>query len=350
MDSVMQQPVTPTREVKEFFKPDEETSSSSWKLWILFLALTLLLHGLLFLFHLDWAVPQKKPAPVEIHQVDPAKLEAIKNQWKQKRLLLGRDNAPSDKSPPPNAKYESDRNTRVEKETLARQTQVIPEPGTSPFDQKARMGSRAPTHQRSQAAKRSAKAEAKSLLKPQSQPLLDRIGIPMQLTQNNPEESNQPLAGDPQDSAGTAEQTMKRGGDQAIFDKTLPQGSQNLLNSQESVYYSFYSRLYRTIGPIWEKKLRGVGLGHRLLPGEYVTSVDVVLDQSGYILAVNQIQSSGIPEFDRVVHQSWRNGLRFQNPPKGLLNSENQVHTGWSFTVQVHDGAQFNYLPPERTY
>ena len=40
------------------------------------------------------------------------------------------------------------------------------------------------------------------------------------------------------------------GGDQAIMDRTLPEGSENLLKAQESVFYSFYSRLYEAIAPI----------------------------------------------------------------------------------------------------
>jgi hypothetical protein len=78
--------------------------------------------------------------------------------------------------------------------------------------------------------------------------------------------------------------------------------------------------------------------------------VDVIFDPDGNLVGVRRIQSSGIDDFDLAVDESWKKVGRFPNPPKGLLGAENQVHTGWTFTVQVGDGFNMNYLPPERNY
>jgi hypothetical protein len=108
--------------------------------WILLAAIVLVLHFLAFYLSPGWYQPGRPP-PVEVQQIDAAKLEAIKRGWKereQRSLLLAKDKKPEISEPEPkNARYESDRNRTVEKETRARQTNVIPNvAGDSKEDQK----------------------------------------------------------------------------------------------------------------------------------------------------------------------------------------------------------------------
>lgn len=222
------------------------------------------------------------PPQIEVQRVDSHQLEAIRRQWKAKELLLNKNPLlPKSKdTPPPDAKYLSDRNIRVKKEQRSRSQDVLPR---------------------------------------QSAPL-SQLGI----------------------------SKAQSGADQAIRDQQLPQGSENLLNSQESVYYSFYARLYEAIAPIWQSRIREVPFRRRILPGDYSTQVIIVLDQFGNLLQIYREQSSGVREFDEAVNQSWQKIERFPNPPRGLLNSKNQVQIGWVFTVQVNPGARLQYLPPER--
>ena len=160
------------------------------------------------------------------------------------------------------------------------------------------------------------------------------------------------LTSSPPPDPGKQNQPLKSaaGGDQAIVDQNLPLGGENLLNTQESVYYSFYSRLYESVGPLWQSKIRAVPYHRKVPPGEYTTVVDVVFDRAGYLIAIKRLQSSGIEDFDQVAENSWKKIGRFPNPPTGLLNAEGEVHTGWSFTVRVEDGFRLQYLPPERSY
>ncbi|MEK7690119.1 MAG: TonB C-terminal domain-containing protein, partial [Bdellovibrionota bacterium] len=140
------------------------------------------------------------------------------------------------------------------------------------------------------------------------------------------------------------------GGDQAIMDRTLPEGSENLLKAQESVFYSFYSRLYEAIAPIWQSRIREVPRSRKIQAGEYNTVVEVVFDRQGNLIAIRHLEDSGIPEFDTAVDTAWKSVGRFPNPPKGLTNAQGRVHTGWTFSVHVGDGFQVQFLPPERNY
>jgi hypothetical protein len=134
------------------------------------------------------------------------------------------------------------------------------------------------------------------------------------------------------------------------LDRNLPEGSENLLNAQESIYYSFYARLYEALAPVWESKIREVSHGVRVQPGDYTTNVDAVLDQQGNLIIVHQLASSSIDAFDRVAQEAWRSVGRFPNPPTGLLNPQGQVHLGFSFTVRISQGLNLESVPPERVY
>jgi TonB family protein len=273
------------------------------------------------------------PMPVEIQQVDPHKLAQIRKEWKKRdqSILLDKDKNRPDAEKPKDAKYFSDKNIRVEKEQRARDTNVLPIPGNP-------------------APKARAENQAKPKTEPQTQtkplPDLSNLGVPMRLDQPKPQPQERPDQNAEQQNTRSGDDA----GDQAIQDRDLPQGSQNLLNAEESVYYSFYARMYEAIAPVWQSRVREVTPTQRILPGDYTTVVDVVLDKDGNVIDVRQIQSSGISVLDQAVDTSCRKTGHFPNPPKDLLNAQGEVHTGWTFTVQLSQGSGMEYMPPARVY
>jgi hypothetical protein len=276
-----------------------------------------------------------RPPRVELQQVDPAKLEAIRQQWKRNQpqgILLDKDkNRPSEKDAPKDARYLSDRNIRVEKEQRAKETNILPKPGhpnaeTRPLEEKA------------QRATPSEQTPAREM------PKLGNLGVPFKLTPNRKAQDAKRAR------AGGVIPPSEQGGDQFVDEKNLPVGSENLLNAQESVFYSFYARLYEAIGPIWQSNVHEVPRHRRVDPGDYSTTVDVVLDREGHLIRVRYLNNSGIREFDDAVEKSWHRVGHFPNPPSGLVNENGEVHTGWTFTVQVGAGFNMEYLPPERNY
>lgn len=302
-----------------------------WPIWIGVILLALLCHLLVSLYRLDWSHPTV-PMPVDIHSVDPAKLDAIREQWKrQKNILIDKDkNRASDAEKPKDARYFSDKNINVQKEQRARETNVLPKPGAP-----GPMAESKPQEQ----AKPKAEAPAKPL------PNLGNLGVPLHLDRKAaPKPDPRPK------QAGQRQFAGNEGGDQAILDRELPQGSENMLNAEESVFYSFYSRMYEAIAPIWQSRIREVAQSQRLAAGDYTTVVDVVLDRNGNLLGVHRVRSSGVEAFDRAVDNALGRTGHFPNPPKELLNESGEVHTGWTFTVSLAQGTGYNFLPPERVY
>ncbi len=306
----------------------------SRRAWILALLAALLLHALALespwvklLTHLR----PSPPARVEVQQVDPTKLDSIRRKWREseKSLLLQKDKSRSKEEvpPPPDARYQSDRNIRVEKEQRARRTDVLPRPGSgsAPKSDSAPRGRAAPV------------------------PPLSHLGVPFRLgksprTAPQTAERSKPDTHTPETPAGVAQ----AGADQAILDDKLPEGGENLLNAQESVYYSFFARMYETIGPMWRSRISGISPRPRLERGDYTTQVEVVMDAQGNVLDIKLVRGSGVAEFDQVVAAAGRAAQQFPHPPRGLLGSDGRVHTGWTFTVRMSPGFGLYYAPPER--
>jgi hypothetical protein len=265
-----------------------------------------------------WLFARKTPERIQVETLSADQLAALRKQWRtqKERLLISRGQTPATEAPETSSAI-SDRNIRVAKETRARQTRVLPRPQKEARDE--------------------TRTEARPATPAQAPVKLSDLGVPLRLT----EKPSLPR------TQSEATQTQA-GGQQYIEDPALPLGGETLLNAKESVYYSFYARLYETIGPIWQSRIREIPYQRRVAQGEYVTVVDLVLNAEGGLLRIDRLQDSGIPEFDAAVQDAWRRVARFPNPPKKLIDEQGEVHTQWGFRVHVGPGFNIDYLPPRR--
>ncbi len=154
-----------------------------------------------------------------------------------------------------------------------------------------------------------------------------------------PEEEIQQRRGGPGDT-----------GDQALLRDNAPEGAENMLNTVESVYYSFFARLETQIGPLWQSIVRERLQRKMPPPGDYLTQAVVVFDAEGNYLATQIHSSSGIPDFDSAISAAFLKIPRIPNPPRGLIQSDGRIHLGWSFNVRIGQNLQWQYLPPKREF
>jgi len=281
--------------------------------WGLLLVLSGLLNGaLLVAFSFLGRLRALPHSPLDVKTVSPQELEAIRNHWKEKKLLLQAKGTET-QDPSPDARFESDRAVRVQKEQRARQTDVVPihsRPKPNQAEKKPEGRLKAPTR-------------------------LSSLGVPLQFkapappSENNPASANQP-------TTRSAEQSL-------AGEDSLPEGSENLLNTQESRFYSFYSRLYEAIGPLWRAEIQQVPRNRKLIPGVYRTVAEITLTPDGDLQGVRILRSAGVPELDQVVISSWRKLARFPNPPKPLWEQTGKVIMNWSFEYNLSNG--FEWLP-----
>lgn len=292
--------------------------------WFLLALIAIAFHGLALHFspHFFRPIP---PPPVEITQVDPAKLAAIKNKWKERGFLVAKDPSKpkDDQAAPKDARYESDRNRSVEKETRGKVSDVIPNTSGKP-----------------DAKTRQEKAQKEN----------NRVkNIPLASLSNF---QGLPVPGRRPEEAEASERQGRAGptADQNINEPNLPEGAEAMLNTVESVYYTFYARIYDQIGPLWQSNVREAISRKRYAEGSYLTQVDVVFDSEGNYQQTQILTSSGVPEFDHAVVAAWAKIPRFPNPPRSLIQPDGKIHMGWSFHVLLDSRMQWQYMPPERQY
>lgn len=310
----------------------EITPLPTWKRLSLALFFALLLHLLFFsIKNLGWLLPALPPPPVSVEQLNPKQLEKIREKWKKKAekqqsLLLDKNpNAPKEEKIPDNARYFSDRNIHVEKEQRARNMQPIPKP-EQPQAQKPKT----PPHA--------------------AAPRLKDLGISFHFDRSAASQTKEsPTTA--QNRAANQQKEAEPGGDQSILDKNLPVGGENLLNAQESVYYSFYARLHGAIAPLWLRKARASSASWQMLqPGDYETVIEAILDKDGNLIRTEILQSSGVEEFDKNAKDPWHEVQRFPNPPQGLLDSQGLVHIPYAFRISLGKSSGLQFNQPERIY
>ncbi|MBN21546.1 MAG: hypothetical protein CL678_09695 [Bdellovibrionaceae bacterium] len=279
---------------------EEALPNRSLKKWLIIVTLTLLLHFLFFSIPWDdFLSSSSLPPSMPISQIDPNQLKEIKKKWKQKFVL---QNPKKESTRPKNAKFLSKTNQTVEKETRAKYGDVIPKEGNSNMDEEI--------------------------------PQLKSLGVPIDLSPSPNTTSTQKRKTPSKQTGGT------RSAEQWLIDKDLALGSENLLNTERSQYYSFYSRMSQVIGPTWKSEVSRLRGNIKVPPGTYQVIARVVFDDEGKFLDLDILQSSGIPAFDQTIYRTFQRAKQFPNPPKDLVDESGRVSTDWSFTIQA-DGYQF---------
>ncbi|MGZ3699791.1 MAG: hypothetical protein ACXWP5_16865, partial [Bdellovibrionota bacterium] len=182
---------------------DDELEPRRYWLWALALLFALLVHLLFFTETRHWGFGLSSPPRVDVRSMDMNELAKIRRKWREseKPLLLDKNpNAPKSQEVPDNARFQSDRNQKFDREQQARRTDVLPRPRTGvPNVQPDRQ--------------------------PKPIPNLGHLGIPLRMPPKTPHKIGQ---------AGNTGTPGDLGADQTVLQDQLPEGSENLLNTQET--------------------------------------------------------------------------------------------------------------------
>lgn len=130
-------------------------------------------------------------------------------------------------------------------------------------------------------------------------------------------------------------------------------GSDTILNTAEFLYYSFYKRVEEAIVPIWNSEITDYlknyeGVRSSLNAVEYITDVQVTLDEDGYFERMNIIKSSGVAGFDNAPGKAFNEASPFENPPKEMLSDDKKIKMIWRFVITMQKSYKFGikYLNP----
>ncbi len=344
---------------------------------------------LVSLLERDWEDNRRVQTKVEVEEQKAEEAEKVAEKEKEEkdRDLKGQvvDVAPTpDNRRPENAKYLSEHNTRVEKETVSRHQRkdygvAQPRPTVAEYqrrrssDQKDQTGDAETTilmkkqgQRQTKSTERAFAFEYPDMEKRQSLRLkldLDLGQLPrysasdeirgnsdrLRMIPGKFSDQEQGEAGeegqDKQNVALLGRESLKHldmvtGAPANDYLKDLPKGEETLLNSKEFRYATFFNRVKRGVSDQWnpgEVYLRHDPYGNIYGVKDRYTVLNVVLDSEGHLSDVSVARSSGVGFLDDEAVHAFELASPFPNPPEGLLENDGSIRFQFGFFFEIGD-------------
>lgn len=123
--------------------------------------------------------------------------------------------------------------------------------------------------------------------------------------------------------------------------KNVPTGMQTMLSTREFVYYSYYNRIKDKLRQHWEPAIkakfeRTIRQGRNIASeGDKITKVVIVLDGRGTLIRVQVVSASGVVDLDEAAVEAFRAAAPFPNPPKGIVEEDGTIKIRWDFVLEA---------------
>ena len=115
-------------------------------------------------------------------------------------------------------------------------------------------------------------------------------------------------------------------------------GEQTLLNSKEFKYATFFNRVKRAVSRHWhpaEVYLKHDPYGNIYGVKDRYTVVSVVLDKIGELKDISVSRSSGVDFLDNEAVQAFQRAAPFPNPPRGLVEPDGMIRFQFGFYFEI---------------
>lgn len=111
-------------------------------------------------------------------------------------------------------------------------------------------------------------------------------------------------------------------------------GDETLLNTREYVFASFYVRMKRQMEAFWNPQ--AIIYSGRLKHNQYITVVTIILEPDGKVKSARLAQTSGDIELDRAALYAVNKGAPYLNPPMALVGPDGYIQIpNWHFIVTL---------------
>jgi TonB family protein len=279
------------------------------------------------------------------------------------------DPSPSS-TPPKDARFASDRDQSVEKETIARRRQGpagaaagkgTRNAGEQPAPPPVARGTRGAAERASGERGRDGAARDDRLALQ-----LDRFGDRMARSGDSRPEGD-PVAPDgapagptqrgapgplgPSRLAPSAE-TYERiaGGGSLDHVSGVEEGDATYLNTREWKYATYFNRMKQALANTWDPSTALAQRdpdGRRFAYRDRHTVLAVRLDETGSVLHLEVVKSSGVDFLDQIAVDAFRRAQPFTNPPRGLADARGQIEFTFGFYLETGGGFRM-YRAPTR--
>lgn len=283
------------------------------KLFNFAILLSILIHAALFGIHLYKS--DQKHAENQLNTEDK-KYKIIKIKTDNSKQLV--QTTDSLKKEPVDNKFLSEKNNTFDRQTVARVIDKFRESKTT--------GKPAQKQTHKTQSKKSSK-ETKSLASL-------GLGLPQMVEKNKPEKAEKSNS----DSEFLKEISATSAANNDYV-KDIPLADVTRFNTTEYRHYGFFQRIRSQLELHWgatlKDKAKKIYKTGRQIASEsdFITNIEVYLDQSGKITGINIIGTSGVKELDDAAIESFNKAGPFPNPPKDLISNGTAV-IKWGFVVK----------------
>jgi TonB family protein len=262
--------------------------------------------------------------------------------------------------PPAEARFLSDRNTRVEKETVSRhagnypRVAPRPQPGADrpappqpprpqrdPGEKGVRDGEEGGRAQRD-----GTRGDRVASARPHGDLRLPDVG-------EDGDGGRRARSGGDADLSLSAEALARIAGGPSMdgVGEGLEVGEETWLQAREFKYATYINRMRQGIGQQWYPRVREAVRerdpdGASFLYKERTVVLGLTIDTEGNVKDLSVLESSSVDFFDRVAVASVRAAQPFPNPPLGMFRSEGEVRIPFFFTMYPSDRAALFWRAP----
>ena len=112
------------------------------------------------------------------------------------------------------------------------------------------------------------------------------------------------------------------------------------LNTKEYKYYGYYHRIKLQLNQWWQPKVREkvtkmMSQGRTVASEENrTTRLIIILNDAGTLVKVQVLAESGVRDLDDAAVEAFRAAAPFPNPPKGIVEKDGTVKIRWDFVVE----------------
>ncbi|MEI7973923.1 MAG: energy transducer TonB [Bdellovibrio sp.] len=283
------------------------------------LALSILVHLVLSLVTSLLETPASNL--VSVNQVQVEFLDKIRRDETKKMQIVEQNSTPMNSEVDPNARYLSEHNQQVKKQTQAVQR------GEFRNNAGQSLAAFLPQFKAPMAAE---KALQEDLDKEVS--LEKRMHD--KLLQEQQKLDAQTKAQSPLASQNLVSQTLD-------YIKDLDPGLETLLSTREFVYFSYYKRIRQQLNQHWtpevQKTVKKIYASGRQIASndDKITKCLITLDNSGRLLRVQIIGQSGVRDLDEAAVRAFHSAAPFPNPPKGIEEKDGTIRIRWDFILEA---------------
>ena len=266
----------------------------------------------LFLTSLMQKSQSEQDTTLEITVLEPDSIQNLKNNAS---AVVETDTKNANEKITEKAKFLSEKNNTVEKETRA---------------QNGKTFLNAQTVAKPQLSKKGQKGMAKQ--DSDSKPNLFKNDLDAYAMMNK-----QLAAGSAEAQTGTNSNQASTTNDNL---KNVENDFMTRLNTREYKYYGYYTRIKNQLNQWWvpqvQQKFTKMMKQGRTIASENskVTKLVIVLNDKGNLVKVQVMAASGVRDLDDAAIEAFRQAAPFPNPPKGMIETDGTVKIRWDCVVE----------------